>query len=494
MASSRAPSAKDLPAARAASAASAARRDGDGDGRVTYLTLIRNSPIHHRMFIAVVALQCVTILVERVWLFALAATQDKGDVSSFRQAAYSLAVILVSVVSVGYFAVHAVLTTNAFEMAAFFWASLMLVVRLAIAFANSNEAQECSEDGEAVCIGFLVAACVFIAIALGFTLTMYHDLEWKRYKAIGADVATRRMYRLYELFSAVRKLDLQFSAVTLVTGLVFFIEANPGSADEIAVGLNVALFAVELVWERLGVIGVRNENAPLLYAFWAMSWLLPAFIIYVALNAYVNDQLLVFAKLPSVQVTIAIMAGLAILNRVATVAVSILLFTKFGPEYVGLRRIIMSDRHGKFNRGRVTGDGATLGGGATPAASLRDLKVPPGPGKPPGAVAGGAGGGAAPTAVTNPFAVAVAGAGVTGAGAGTSADAAGGRAGGVPEWGQRGAGGDSAAGGGGADGGAGAPAGRSTSSAMRAARVQSLTGAASPELGGSAGGGPEEGP
>jgi hypothetical protein len=38
---------------------------------------------------------------------------------------------------------------------------------------------------------------------------MFRDLKWKRYKAVGAEVDTRHMYLRYELFLAVKQVDLQ---------------------------------------------------------------------------------------------------------------------------------------------------------------------------------------------------------------------------------------------------------------------------------------------
>jgi hypothetical protein len=406
---------------------------------ITYLQMMRDSPSHHKIFLLMVVLQVLCNVVERIVLFSLFLTNDataslneKAYEAALRGSLYFLLIILLSACFVGYFGIHAILQTNAFEMAAFFFASLMLIIRLALEFLSKSD-NECTGGNEVLCASFLTVAVFFVAVAMGFTLAIYRDLEWKRYKAIGAEVTTRRMYRLFELFSAVRKLDLQFSMVTLVTGLVFFWDAlDKDSRDEIAIGINISLFAVELAWERLGVLGVRSENALMLYFFWAFSFGLPGFILYVLLNKDHLFNLILDPKFGDrfveVQVTIAVMAVLAVLNRVATVVCSVLLYVNFGPNYVGLRRIIMSDRRSKFNRKRQTqfagskGPGSKAGGavgagestpsvdGPSSAAAdvqLRDLSAP-----------------AAGTAVstTNPFAATTASAsgGAAGTGTGTA--------------------------------------------------------------------------
>lgn len=42
-------------------------------------------------------------------------------------------------------------------------------------------------------------------------------MKWTKYKAIGTDPVTRRVYLRYELFSAMRKLDVQFTFIMLVS-------------------------------------------------------------------------------------------------------------------------------------------------------------------------------------------------------------------------------------------------------------------------------------
>ena len=351
------------------------------------MTMLRNSPWHHQAFVAVVVVQCASLLAERAWLFSVT---DLTNEASLRQAVYFLLVLCLSALFVLYFAVHSVLQANAFETAAFIVASLLLMARLAAEYFQRSD--ECATAGaQLVCAGFLGASLVLVFLALGFTVSIYRDLAWKRYKAIGAEVATREMYRLYEIFSAVRKLDVQFSLITLITGLVFLVGGSGGSAGGGSGGAataaqlaaNVLLFAVELAWERLGDAGIKGESPHHLWAFWALSPLLPCFIVAIAADALTNADsvLLARAATSNLRYTIAAMGALAILNRLATVACSVFLYRNFGPRYVGLRRIIMSDRKVKFNSRK--------------ASYARDTVGPPGAGAGAGAGAGGAGSGAA---------------------------------------------------------------------------------------------------
>ena len=73
------------------------------------MTMLRNSPWHHQAFVAVVVVQCASLLAERAWLFSVT---DLSNEASLRQAVYFLLVLCLSALFVLYFAVHAVLHVN----------------------------------------------------------------------------------------------------------------------------------------------------------------------------------------------------------------------------------------------------------------------------------------------------------------------------------------------------------------------------------------------
>lgn len=325
----------------------------DADALPTsYLDMIRTSPRHHQAFTVCVALQFVTIFIERTFIFATD-PYAFSDTQELRRALWFYLVIMLSAFFVSYFAVHSMLTTNAYEMSAFFFSSMILVTRLSLEYASRTD--ECvGSTGYAVCAAFLSIALFFIIVAAGFTISMYRDLKWKRYKALGASSATHRIYELYERFSAVRKLDFQFSLLTLVTGLCFFVDApSIGPYGVPALAANVALFFVELVWELAGDYGVKRESRALLGVFWALSGLLPAYIIFLAVEDRSDGRLFSLVTSASTRYTIYLISIINIVLRVVTVAVSVLLFRRFGPDFVPLRRVIEGDKNSKFNRARV---------------------------------------------------------------------------------------------------------------------------------------------
>lgn len=77
-------------------------------------------------------------------------------------------------------------------------------------------------------------------------------MKWKKFIKLGADNAFRTLYRNYEMFSSIRKLDLQFSVLILYTGCVYFRNLPQ---DWNGLVPNILLFFVELLWEKAGSKG-----------------------------------------------------------------------------------------------------------------------------------------------------------------------------------------------------------------------------------------------
>lgn len=363
-----------------------------------YYGLLRSSPPRHQAFAALIAAQMLLLIAERVFLFsdsfAALATLDAR-----REAVWFLLIIILSAGFVGYFALHAVVETNGFELAAYAVSSLLLLVRVGVEFAN--RADECGGGRGALCGVFFGLALLCILGALGLAWGMREDLRWRRSKALGLNVETNRIYRFYELFSALRKLDIQFSLITLLTGFVFFVGApNAGPHADLAIGLLVALVAVEAAWDYLGARGVKREDARCLAAFWALSAMTPLALCAVGVETAVAGRLLSAASSASVRWTIFAMALFSLLCRAATVAVSVLMYRSFGPSYVLLRRIIEGDRQAQFRRGRA----------AKPEAAGAGTRVAENP------LAAAGVGGAAPAAAAGVAGAAPAAAGVAASG------------------------------------------------------------------------------
>lgn len=316
-----------------------------------YVALLREAPRRHQAFAALVVLQLLLLCVERAYLFSasLATTKRLGE---DRENLWFLLIIVVSAGFVGYFALHSMVETNGYELLMYAVSSLLLVARIGVEFGN--RADECGEGRDAVCGAFLALALACMTAALVLSWGMREDLQWKRYKALGAQVATNEIYRLYELFTALRALDVQFSLLMLITGFVFVAgEAAAGPRADAATGLLVALVLAEGAWDVLGARGVDKEDFKALVAFWLLSLATPLAMMLALIESLTERRLFAAALSDSVRWTIFAMGACSAGTRVATVAVSLLLYKNFGPKYVALRRIIEGDRRAQFSRGRA---------------------------------------------------------------------------------------------------------------------------------------------
>jgi hypothetical protein len=213
---------------------------------------------------------------------------------------------------------------QAFELTAFLVASIAMLARIVVEFTQRSKS--CAGNG-AVCIVMLVITISFNVVHWVMYSRMVDDLKWKKYKAIGADPKTRHMYLRYELFSALRKLDLQFSVILLVTGVVFFSDSEDATPGLVP---NVLLFLVELVWERVGLDGIKFEDSRRMILFWALSALLPMFVVAIGIESASSSKLFQSLRTSSETATIIVFAVVAVISRILTVASSVVLFHEFG--------------------------------------------------------------------------------------------------------------------------------------------------------------------
>ena len=333
-----------LPPAASASTSAADYVQGLAD-------LLRASPAKHKCFVALVCVQVFLTLVERVWLFSLAAPATFPPTAQFREALWLFLVILTTAVYVAYFALSSMLFSNYVEMIMYFTTSLVLLGRLLAEAVDRSD--ECREQSLVACYVqlCLIGLCVMGAMVLSWS--MMQELKVKRHKALGARTETQRVYFLYEVFASVRTLDFQFAIVTLFTGVVFFPSARAGPYATAALVVNVVLFVCELAWNWLGREGIRRERAKLLWCFWALSPLLPIFLLAVAYETSTTGLLLVEAEALPLRITVFVMGVLTLACRLGTLALSVALYRLFGPSYVQLRRIIENDRSIVFLRRRA---------------------------------------------------------------------------------------------------------------------------------------------
>ena len=295
-----------------------------------------------------------------------------------RGSIYFFGLILISVFFVAYYAIHAIITVNVMELIVFrvltvrrgsgpnnlsrshnsFFLpapvrQVWLCIRVIIGFAQSSDDCRVGE-AHSMCLGFMIVEVCFNIFTTLLSISALDDLKWRRYKAVGPEVKVRAVYMRYELFSVFRKIDLQFSIVTLYTGVLYTAtNLATNRTAQFAFGANIALIFIEIAWDYFAKAAVRLADPYYMYSFWVLSIFLPVFICSLMWDYFAqNDNVFGTATL-EVLVTVAVFSLLAIVNRVGTVICSVMLYGQFeSPQYPALQRMLSGSRLKEFHRGR----------------------------------------------------------------------------------------------------------------------------------------------
>lgn len=164
---------------------------------------------------------------------------------------------------------------------------------------------------------------------------MFTDLRWTKYKAIGTDRELRSMYIRFEFFSAVKKLDVQFSLVVLVTGLVFF---HRTELEMIFAIINGLLIFVEIAWEISGNRAIKRGSVGYAILFFALSLLMPTFVMIVSVLTLSNYPILDGAQQAGAESEVVGLLLCAVFNRLLTMGCMASMVCAFGTSgYAKLR-------------------------------------------------------------------------------------------------------------------------------------------------------------
>lgn len=163
-----APPSTAIAAARSASAASAAERE-DETRLETYSKIIGSSPWYHKLFVALVVVQALYVVAERVSVLVQSAPNISSDETFF------FGVIIISVYFAAWYGIHAILSVNYLELGAFRLVTLWLLARSCVDWAT--RADECANFGSA-CLAFFIVGLAFNTATLLLTWWMLPDLKW----------------------------------------------------------------------------------------------------------------------------------------------------------------------------------------------------------------------------------------------------------------------------------------------------------------------------
>jgi len=115
-----------------------------------------------------------------------------------------------------------------------------------------------------------ITIIVLISIlATGFAYLaykLYQEFGWSIYKKIGADMAMRDRYKMYQIFIMLLKFDLFFFVGLSVQILVLVIFISNGRADQIAEHI-IMSSVISTSMLMAAFLGVKKENKIMMYLF-----------------------------------------------------------------------------------------------------------------------------------------------------------------------------------------------------------------------------------
>jgi len=319
--------------------------------------VLLSAPLSQKAFVATTLLHISLLLIERVYstIYAYAAYAGKDATDVQLDEVWMLTMMFATAVFMAWFGIESIVKANAFEIGAYVGTSAFLMIRQLSDYvcyldnsSTSSETLNCGSPGLSIAVVHILFATTTLlnVVELGLCVIMVPDLRWTKYKAIGSDNTVRGLYKRYELFSSVRKMDLQFSVLLVISGLVFF--SHKTQDQETGLAPTALLAVTELVWDRVGVHAIKKGDEWAVYMFWALSLILPMYVSSVAFVSFDNDNAY-FDELrrgqdgserPDRLTKVAVLAIACVLNRISTVVVSLLLYQDFGSDkYKALQRL-----------------------------------------------------------------------------------------------------------------------------------------------------------
>ncbi|CAG8567292.1 5078_t:CDS:10 [Paraglomus occultum] len=146
----------------------------------------------------------------------------------------------------------------------------ILIYSVIQVFQSAQILKNISISKQITILPYEITIIVLISIlATGFAYLaykLYQEFGWSIYKKIGADMAMRDRYKMYQIFIMLLKFDLFFFVGLSAQILVLVIFISNGQADQIA-GHIVMSSVISTSMLMAAFLGVKKENKLMMYLF-----------------------------------------------------------------------------------------------------------------------------------------------------------------------------------------------------------------------------------
>ncbi|KAN0031673.1 hypothetical protein ACTFIV_005538 [Dictyostelium citrinum] len=119
-----------------------------------------------------------------------------------------------------------------------------------------------------------ISVLVFIPLNISLGIFSYKKFGWKLYRKIGTSIELRKLYKNYQIFLSLIKIDVFISGLVVSNLILFYLN------HIYEIYINVVVFLLNFVWALVGYHSIKKENIKIFKVFLYTSWITIGFYIW----------------------------------------------------------------------------------------------------------------------------------------------------------------------------------------------------------------------
>ncbi|KAN0006825.1 hypothetical protein ACTFIU_005017 [Dictyostelium citrinum] len=119
-----------------------------------------------------------------------------------------------------------------------------------------------------------ISVLVFIPLNIALGIFSYKKFGWKLYRKIGTSIELRKLYKNYQIFLSLIKIDVFISGLVVSNLILFYLN------HIYEIYIDVAVFLLNFVWALVGYHSIKKEDKKIFKVFLCTSWITIGFYIW----------------------------------------------------------------------------------------------------------------------------------------------------------------------------------------------------------------------
>eukprot|EP00753_Platysulcus_tardus_P007242 PLAT14990.1.p1 GENE.PLAT14990.1~~PLAT14990.1.p1 ORF type:complete len:327 (+),score=135.47 PLAT14990.1:35-982(+) len=282
---------------------------------------------------AICKLYAVLVLIQSALMVAMATLVLMHD-GSIEAARHYAILALFCTAALLIFALDSLLSENVLQFYAGLVMSVLLTLFLGIHVGRSTYGKVWHDHGALLFYVMLAFNIVYIAMAYPVS----RAFGYRMYKSVGADTRLQGLFRHFQRFLSLLKMDFVLAVLTVwVLGVFVRVQSYELYID-------YSMLIVAVAWSVLGWRAVMEENRSKMRLFLLFSFAEPAYIIYKLVAVYAGAFTLQQLRRQALQ--FIVVSVIALIVRVLLFVQACRVFSNF---HRGLLRVFRSPETGSLN-------------------------------------------------------------------------------------------------------------------------------------------------